>query len=646
MNAQIPDWLGNWIKFQPTACDMHVREVESCQDRKMVEIEARWNRSAIEVSQIQVDMDLADPRITCLWKPHLAPEAGMVIGDFVFRSPAIILEKGQDMLALVPDLDFLESRRIAPHIMDYIEPERSLFYGLSHYEKTRHVYHKKVQKPILLEKGQVLFRFHLIQWQGVEGKRDFRPVTSFLWERFGYKNRPERIVDNQVAESVKDLEVYAKHTYDWAFHHWENLVWQQFELDGQTVGGCVLIVRGVQSPGFGQEDQWREKKSLWNQSWFSSLRSAYGYRQWGERWNVPDMVQRAELAKNFALRAPQKGGLFPSVYWADSESDLENGTWGHSNRRPDHHEEYYHLLDSSWTCLWMLKWYRDLEQDDRLLDYTKPYAERLIELQHENGSFPGWVHEETDMPSSYLNDSAETSMHVWFLASYYSLTKDEKMLEAAKQGMEFVSQHVIPEGRFEDFELYWSCSRQWEGKKYGEKDQRSGLYHQCNFSIYWTAEALKELYIVTKDEKYLCEGERVLAELSLYQAIWDPPYLGMPAFGGFGVMTSDDEWNDARQSLFALTFLDYYRLTGNAEYKQRGIWAMKASFYLMYCPENPLIKEKYEQIFPHFSEVDYGFEMENCHHGENDTDQIGEFTIFDWGNGSASASLAEILLKG
>ncbi|WP_099159512.1 hypothetical protein [Virgibacillus ndiopensis] len=640
MKVDLPNWLANWIQVQDTPCDIEITEERGTEDNPIARIDIKWNHLSTEVKQMHLDMELSDPDITCVWKPHLSPQDDMVVGDFVFRSPAIIFEKGHEMFALIPDIDFLNEQRIAPHVMDYVESERKLFYGLQHYEKTNHVYHRRFNKSIFLESGQTLFRFYLVEWKGTKEKRDFSPVVTFLFERFG-----ERYMAGN-SSSLNNLEVYAKYTYDWAFNRWENIVWQQFELNQKEVGGCVFIVRAVQSPGNGEENNWRERKSLWNQAWFSSLRSAYGYRLWGEKWENPDMIRRSELAKNFALAAPQTNGLFPSVYWADSELDFENGHWGHSDRRPEHHEEYGHLLDMSWTCLWMLKWYRDMEQDGDLLAYTKKYVERLLELQNLDGSFPAWVHEVTGESSPYLSDSPETSMHVWLLTKLYSITDENRYLDAAVRGMEFVRKHIIPQGRWEDFELYWSCSREWEGKRYGERDKRSGLYNQCNFSIYWTAEALKELYIVTKEEGYLREGEKILAELSLYQAIWHPRYLGVPTLGGFGVMTSDDEWNDARQSLFALTYLDYYNLTNKEEYNYRGKWAMRASFYLMYCPENPLIKERYEKTFPHFGEQDYGFEMENSHHGENDEFHTGEFTIFDWGNGSAASSLGEILVKG
>jgi hypothetical protein len=645
MVFSISSWLEQWITIDNAVdhLDISFTEIDN-QPFQQALVEVKWNGPLTVVSEVQVNMKLSDSKVECSWKPHLAPEEDMVIGDLVFRSPVMIFEKEDEMLALVPDLEFLKANRTIPHYIDYVEPDRTLFYGLGHYEKTKHVYHRRVETPFHVNNGQTLFRFFFIHWNGLKEKRNFLPVSDFLWESFAKKQMIQQTESlDSVVDSVTDLEVYAKHAYDWAFNRWEEIVWNEFELDNRQVGGCVFIVRGVQTPGNGQEDNWREKKSLWNQAWFSSLRSAYGYRIWGEKWKNTDYIRRSELAKNFALSAPQKNGLFPSVYWAAPDQSWKNGFWGYSDRRPIQHEGYAHLLDMSWTCLWMLKWYMDIEKDEELLQYTKNYAQRLLELQLKNGSFPAWVHEESGLVSPYLINSPETSIHVWLFAKLYLVTKDRIYLESAIKGINYVRNNVLPEGRWEDFETYWSCSREWEGKNYGQKDKRSGLYNQCNFSIYWTTEALKELFLATDNEDYLREGEKVLAELSLYQAIWEPSFLHVPVLGGFGVMTSDDEWNDARQSLFALTYHDYFKLTGKQEYQYRSIWAMRASFYMMYCPENPAMKKLYENFFPHFSDKDFGFEMENAHHGENSELHIGEFAIFDWGSGSAAASLGEML---
>jgi len=46
-------------------------------------------------------------------------------------------------------------------------------------------------------------------------------------------------------------------------------------------------------------------------------------------------------------------------------------------------------------------------------------------------------------------------------------------------------------------------------------------------------------------------------------------------------------------------------------------------------------------VYPFFNEKDYGFMMENYGHGGQTNAEglgIGEFTIYDWGNGAAAES--------
>ena len=73
---------------------------------------------------------------------------------------------------------------------------------------------------------------------------------------------------------------------------------------------------------------------------------------------------------------------------------------------------------------------------------------------------------------------------------------------------------------------------------------------------------------------------------------------------------------------------------------------MRVSFSMMYCPENPEAKEQWEADWPFLNERDYGFNMENYGHcGEVDAHGlgIGEFTIYDWGNGAAAESCQRLL---
>ena len=110
-------------------------------------------------------------------------------------------------------------------------------------------------------------------------------------------------------------------------------------------------------------------------------------------------------------------------------------------------------------------------------------------------------------------------------------------------------------------------------------------------------------------------------------------------------MNCDGEWNDSRQSLFSELILRYGRELHRKEYLQRGLAALYASFEMMYCPENPETKAQWEKAWPFFGEEDYGFMMENYGHGGVTGPEgigIGEFTIYDWGNGAAAEAYNRI----
>jgi hypothetical protein len=202
-----------------------------------------------------------------------------------------------------------------------------------------------------------------------------------------------------------------------------------------------------------------------------------------------------------------------------------------------------------------------------------------------------------------------------------------------------VATHIVPEGRWEDFETYWSCSSWGIDDLLGKKVARNDLYKQNTFSMFWTAEAFLEAYRATGEREYLELGERVMDELLMAQASWQPPYMYVDVLGGFGVMNADAEWNDSRESLFAETLVRYGQELSRDEYVQRGLAALRSSFVMMYAPENPRTKEQWEKRHPFFGPEDYGFTMENYGHGGRTSPEgegMGVFTIYDWGNGAAA----------
>jgi hypothetical protein len=402
------------------------------------------------------------------WAPHLAPEPGDAIAQHVFRSPALIACQRAQTLALVPDLDICGNRPDAPWYMDVNAPARKWWIGLSKTEVTRHVEYCKLP-GMSLAPGKLELGFFVTAYEDEQQPHNpWARVTSFLWNRYG---RP-LLADGQPL--TVPMDTYVQHVYRWAFDTWRDAVWQEFDLAGQRVGAPAFIVNVTQSPNYPDRVNMREFLSIWNQAWFSSLRGASGLYRFARRTQNADLLRRANLTKSFALAAPMRDGIFPGVYrtrMTEVEIDgqrysqtegWQTGYWTNSNRSPREQgvtDQWYHILDASWTALLMLRWYRELEPDARLLDYVRTYAEKLLSLQDARGFFPAWLHPNTFQPAQVLSQSPETSMSVTFLLELAKLTQDARYERAAVKAMDAVLDEIVPNGRWEDFETYWSCSQ-------------------------------------------------------------------------------------------------------------------------------------------------------------------------------------------
>lgn len=601
------------------------------------------------------------------WAPHLTPSDKHVIDQHVFRSPALIVSNSEKVLILIPDLDILSEfyKKLEPLDIDkksrwYLDlnaPNNHLIIGMCHNRVKEHVLFIK-RNGAKYPSGEIQIGFYLMYFEDTEiVKNPWRQVLKFLWSRWG------KILYEKGQPLHPDLTEHVELTYKWAFQNWRDYVWQEFTINGKKVGAPVFMVNATQSPNYDKPYIQREPRSIWNQAWFSSLRSASGLYRFAKRTNNQEYLEKSLLTKELALSSPQNNGFFPSVIGTDSEQIEIDGKkfyrpkpwsefyWGNSNRNPftefgtNARLSPLHVLDMSWTALNMLRWYEELEQDDRLFNYAKEYAVALIQLQDGEGFFPAWLDSENLKPLGVLDQSPETSMSVTFLLKIYELTKEEQYKKSAIKAMNSIIKHIIPEGRWEDFETYWSCC--WFGSDHvGKKFERNNMYKQCNFSMFWTAEALLECYRITNEKEFLSIGQRVLDEMLMTQASWQPPYMYVNTLGGFSVMNADGEWNDARQSLFAEVIVEYGLELKCKEYVQRGLAALRASFVLMYCPQNPKTKVQWEKAVDFFNEKDYGFMNEGYGHGGRADPNglgMGDFNIYDWGNGSASEAFNRML---
>ena len=589
------------------------------------------------------------------WAPHLAPTDRNVIDRHVFRSPALIVADRHRGLMFIPDLDILAKDTPVGWYLDLDAPENRLTLGMSNTRVSDHVLFER-EAGAAYPPGEIEIGFYLFCFGGDEFLHNpFRKALDFFWKRWGHDLY-------KAGNPLKgDLEPYVRHTYNWAFDTWAKNVWQEFQLNGKRVGAPVFIVNVTQSPNYRGEVDEREFRSVWNQAWFSSLRSASGLFRYARRTNNSALMEKARLTKELALSFPQVNGFFYALIGTEMEEVEIDGRkykrskgwdthyWGNSNRNPytsDPRRSPFHILDMSWTALLMLRWYDELERDERLLQYAENYAQALMKLQSPGGFFPAWLSLDKLRPMEHLNRSPETSLSVTFLLKLHELTGKQKYKEAALKAMEAVIREVIPTGRWEDFETYWSCSRYGSQELVGKKVPRNNLHKQNNLSMFWTAEALLACYETTKRKEYLRYGRRTLDEMLMTQASWQPPYMYVKVLGGFGVLNADGEWNDSRQSLFAELILRYGKLLREPEYTERGYAALRASFVMMYCPENPSTRKHWEKVYPFFGPEDYGFTMENYGHGGRtspDGEGMGEFTIYDWGNGAAAEAYNRIL---
>jgi hypothetical protein len=615
-------------------------------------------KSEVAQDELSVCFDLSmEPDFW--WAPHISPYEGMVVGQHVLRAPALIAQEKSTTLVIAPDLDVTSNRLENPWFMDMNAPQKKMWVGMVKEEVVSKSPVRQFFKKLpgmVFSPGTIKLNFYVSAYHDREEVRNpWGKVTLMQWERWGHP----LFEDGEPIHAP--LDAYMKRTYTWAFDTWGDYVWQEFDLNGKRVGAPQFIVNISQSPNYKGEWYQREMLSIWNQAWFSSLRSASGLYRYARSVGDKELLRKARLTKELALAAPMEDGLFPGVIAVPHEDKVIKGKkyrrprgwdeayWTNSNRRPREHgikKDWYHLLDSSWTCLLMLRWYEELEKDPNLLKYCVTYGNKLITLQDKDGFFPGWLEPETHKPGPIMNQTPESSMSVTFLIKLAQMTGDSRYRQSALKCMNALLEEVVPDGRWEDFETFWSSSPWGREDNIGKKVARNGMYKQCNFSTFWTAEALLECYRDTKDRKYLLWGRRTLDELAMTQQVWQAPFIYVPALGGFGVMNADGEWNDSRQSLFGELFLEYYREMGDPSLFERGVSSVEAGFIMMYCPENPTVKKQWEKAHPWFGPEDYGFTMENYAHGARtspDGGGMGGFTIYDWGNGAASEGAARMI---
>ena len=588
-----------------------------------------------------------------VWTPALCPKPGQVIGQHFYRSPAAIVQHGSISCALVPDLDLIDAEQPLRSYLDLQCPRDEpgparLIAGVGAYRLDGHVYHTTDGvEPVRLHDTALRFGCELHVDVHTPPRRAHQSVSRYHWARYG------REWLRDIRPQVLPFAGY----FDYGYHYADEHLWRETVIDGPRSGAPRTGPQRVGAMCIGRE----YPNDVWFQGWFNQLRTAYGLYSWATRLDDVERRSCALATRELLLSAPSDRGLFPTIGILPGDDEPEGGVRWVASTLQGGGPDLYNLQDCSWTAWWLLRWHEDLVPDERTLPFCQRYADALLRLQRPDGGWPTYVDvatqqvvtrydateaakasssdyakaltlERKEWGSERLPVCAESAASAFFLAELSRIVPNgQAYLAAAERGAAFLEEHVIPEHKWFDYETFFSCSP----KPIDFYDARTQQHPQNTLSLFWAAECFRVLHEITGKAEYSELASSLMDYLCLYQQVWSPPFLSMYAFGGFGVMNTDGEWNDARQALCADGLASHYLDTGRREYLERAIAATRASFACAYIPENAGICPKMYDI------GSTGYSSENYAHGG--WDAVAYASGFDWGIGSALTTAARML---
>jgi hypothetical protein len=498
-----------------------------------------------------------------------SPSIGGFNPDAKYKAPVILVQSGPTAFGIVPDLLSLnrEVLQRCNHAIDLNVPGKTaLTVGFVPAQKAFHTVFKENLDRSWTAGEQVVNSYYIFLSGSAVPNQAYRTAVRFHWEKFGRA---------ELAHAANEQSgTDAKYKSCGLWDDWRKAVWDvespkewlNVPMPDGSIGGAVAMIR-AQDP----------KRSVYLGAWFNSLRTSYGMALYARRTGNASLMELAQQTLGLALRAPGPNGAFKCFVVLQTP---EKTFWGAGDGAVDSVSEGYLGFDMSWTGYWMLKWHEaNLPNGDDIVARCSRLAAFLISGQQPDGSIPTRFEE-----TGHVDDiraqrvPAETAPVARFLFELYSATNDAQYREAALKALAFLDREVVPQRKWYDFETFWSCS-----PRVTAFDERTQQWPANNLALIHAPAAYLQAYRATHDRLFLAKGEAVLDYLLLYQQSWTNPVLEnltskAMLFGGFATQNSDAEWSDARQSLAGEVLLDYYRETGNAEYLERGVSALRAQF--------------------------------------------------------------------
>jgi hypothetical protein len=506
-----------------------------------------------------------------LHKPNwsFSPSVGGYNPDAQYKAPLILVQADRTALGIVPDLSTLNPGDLqrCNHAIDLDVPAGpALAVGFMPAKEAYHsVYSANPDRTWKLDRP-VENAYYLLVTATAEPDQAYRQAVRFHWKRFGLAQQAIA-ADQQKGTDPR----YQKLTLwdEWRTAVWaeeSRAAWLPVTLPDGSIGGATRTQR------------WGPGPSVYLSAWFNSMRTSYGMALYAKRAGNDELLKLASQTVNLAVKAPGKDGAFKCI--AVPVDGGKNTIWAAGDGCGGSTKDGFLGYDMCWTGYWLLKWRADgLSQNDNILPRCQKLARFMIAHQELDGMLPTRFAEDGDVEKEASRKvKAETGPVVLFLLELYKQDPNPDYLKAAKNAMSFLERDVIPLRQWYDFETFWSCS-----PREARFDERTGQWPANNLALTQTVAAYLSAYQTTGEKQCLDTGERLLDYLLLYQQCWTNPVLeGLtgPAMllGGFTSQNSDAEWSDARQSQIGNILLDYYRTTGNVEYLQRGVAALRAQF--------------------------------------------------------------------
>jgi len=537
-----------------------------------------------------------------VWTPVLRPDSSDVIGDHVFRSPGLMVQAGRSFAALVPDVDLIQPWRSIQTAADLQIRGKAplLSYGAMNWRTRSHVFYTHSREmTTLLDDSRFSYGYLLFLRGDAPPGEGFRDIVRLDWERWGRKN-----LLRGRGPQAEPFRAYVRKA-------WEEYL-PSVLLETTYEGKQVALLKQARLAWSNRLPP-QADNDCWFNVWFNALRTAYGMELRARSTRDSTLDRLAQEVLSLALAAPRREGIAPSIFYVDSAGGhwVNDHGWGGIDGGRN-----YAMFHNAWTNVWLLEW-ADLLPGRRsgILDTVRLFGDFLVRMQQPSGVIPSWYDPGTLQPvPTFRDENAETAGAAFLLAELHRRTGAGAYRDAAERAAAYIIREIIPREKWFDFETFFSCSR----KPVGFFDAWTQQHPQNTLSMHQAAEMFLALWRITGKAEYLARGRSVLDYLCLYQQVWSPRWLSRELFGGFGVQNTDGEWSDSRQGYFAVTLMRYYEATGEREYFERAVAALRAMFSLFESATSPRTAENY---------------------AHSATDHPGGVTGLHWGTGSSVTSI-------